>query len=332
VKFAITLMAAALVTVALPAATQELTELEKGIRQVEGGEFDDAVMTLDAAARALALEGRRPRELARAYTYLAIAYFQMGQEQAAKAVFLAALRADKELRLDPGQLPPKVVQFFQDAAREANVSLATAAPSAATTTGTKGKSSKVVPILIGVGAAVAGVGVVVAAGGKDSVTTPTTTLPAATTTLAQLSASVTSPQRSTNLVCTQNVSVLVTLTNRGATSVSVTGVRHESRVVSGGCGAAQPFTFLPAAALVSPNQTVTVLNDTLFNGGSGCCIPGRVCNGNFFCEFTEVLTVVTGIGEVPAGGFNFGVTYDRCVPCASSLGAASNCPGAAPQE
>ena len=344
VKSAIALMVAAALATAIPAVTaQEIADLEKGIRQVEGGEFEDAVITLDAAARRLALEGRQPKELARAYTYLAIAYLQMSQEQTAKAKFLEALHADKDLRLDPKQLPPKVIQFFQDAEREAKAgtattsapvpSPATSAPSGSTTApAAKGKSSKTIPIVIGAGAAVAGVGVLAASGGKDSVSTPTTTLPPATTTLAQLSASVTSPQRNTNIVCTQNVSAVVTLTNRGPSSVMVTGVRHENRSVSGGCSAAQPFTFSPAAVLVGANQTVTVLNNTLFANGSGCCNPNTVCNGTGFCEFTALLTVVTSVGEVPAGGFNYGITFNRCVACSSNLGAASNCAEAAPQD
>jgi hypothetical protein len=347
-KSAIALMvAAALIAAVIPAATaQEVADLEKGIRQVEGGEFEDAVITLDAVARRLALEGRQPKDLARAYTYLAIAYLQMSQEQTAKAKFLEALHADKDLRLDPKQLPPKVIQFFQDAEREAKAAAATASapvpspatpatstPSGSTTTpAAKGKSSKTIPILIGAGAAVAGVGALAAAGGKDSVSTPTTTLPPATTTLAQLSASVTSPQRNTNIVCTQNVSAVVTLTNRGPSSVMVTGVRHENRSVSGGCSAAQPFTFSPAAVLVGANQTVTVLSNTLFANGSGCCNPNTVCNGTGFCEFTAILTVVTSVGEVPAGGFNYGITFNRCVACSSNLGATSNCAEAAPQD
>jgi hypothetical protein len=338
VKFAIALMvAASLVVAAIPAATaQEIADLEKGIRQVEGGEFEEAVITLDAAARRLALAGGQPKELARAYTYLAIAYLQMSQEQAAKAKFLEALQADKDLRLDPKQLPPKVIQFFQDAEREAKerarpepapspASPDTKAPAAAATTATKGKSSKTVPIVIGAGAVAAGVGVLAAAGGKDSVSTPPTTLAPPTTTLGQLSATVTSPQRSTNIVCTQGVSAVVTLTNRGTTSVTVTGVRHESRAVSPNCFAGQSFTFNPAATLVGANQTVTVLNSSLYANGSGCCNANSVCNGTSFCEFTSLLTVVTQLGDVPAGGFNYGITFNRCAACSSNLGAASTC-------
>ena len=335
------MLAASLVMAAIPTAAQDLADLERGIREVEGGRFEEAVITLDAAALSLALEGRHPKELARAYAYLAIAYLQMSHEQAAKAKFLEALRADKDLRLDP-KLPPSVIQFFQDAAREENsgsattplVPPSTTAPtpttSGTTTTGAKGKSSKTVPIVIGAGAVAAGVGVLAAAGGKDSVSTPTTMLPPATTTLAQLSANVTSPQRSTNIVCTQSVLAVVTLINGGPTNVAVTGVRHENRAVSGGCTAAQSFTFGPSATLVGTNQTVTVLNNTLFTNGSGCCNPTGTCNGSVFCEFTSVFTVVTSVGEVPAGGFNYGITFNRCGPCSSSLGATSNCTESAP--
>src|SRR5438128_5775732 len=58
-------------------------QIELGVKQVEGGDFDAAVITLDAVARALAADGRRPRELTRAYTYLAIAYLGLSQEQTA---------------------------------------------------------------------------------------------------------------------------------------------------------------------------------------------------------------------------------------------------------
>ena len=156
VKVAIAVIVAlSLVSAPVPSATQERGDLEKGIRQVEGGEFEDAVITLDAAARMLASEGKRPKELARAYTYLAIAYLELSQEQAAKAKFLEALQTDKDLRLDPKQLPPKVIQFFQDAAREAKAKMTTepepsptpnptttTAPTT-TTTATKGKSKTV---------------------------------------------------------------------------------------------------------------------------------------------------------------------------------------------
>lgn len=343
ITFAV-MVALCLASPAFPSETQEQGDLEKGIGQVEGGEFEDAVITLDTVARTLAAEGKRPKDLARAYTYLAIAYLQLSQEQAAKAKFLEALNTDKDLVLDPKQLPPKIIQFFQDAAREAKATMKTEPtpspdpPTTTTsttpnTTATTTKSkSKTVPIVIGAGAAAAGIAVAASAGGgKGSAPTPVTTLPAGTT-LGQLSASVTSPQRSSNIVCTDGVSALVTLTNRGNSSVTVSGVRRESRTISGGCGAAQPFTFNPAATLVSANQTLTVLNTTLFTSGAGCCNAGTRCNGSDFCEFTVVFTVITGLGEVPAGAFNYGVTFNRCVACSSSLAATGSCSGPVPQD
>src|SRR5438132_1406143 len=85
----------------LTSAQRPEEQIELGVKQVEGGDFDAAVITLDAVARALAADGRRPRELTRAYTYLAIAYLGLSQEQTAKARFLEALKIQPELRLDP---------------------------------------------------------------------------------------------------------------------------------------------------------------------------------------------------------------------------------------
>jgi hypothetical protein len=48
------------------------------------------VVTLDGVVRRLATSGREPKDLTRAYTYLAIAYLGLAQEQSAKARFLDA--------------------------------------------------------------------------------------------------------------------------------------------------------------------------------------------------------------------------------------------------
>jgi hypothetical protein len=154
-------------------------------------------------------------------------------------------------------------------------------------------------------------------------TTPATT-PA--TTLSSLSASVTSPQSGTNIVCTENVFATVTLSNRGSATVNVTGIQVEARTVSGGCGALQPFTVGSGVATVRASQTETVLSNVeVFDGGSGCCIPGAVCDGTPFCEIYVTFFVLTNVGEVPAGGFSYGVTYNRCIPCAAGATAGTNC-------
>lgn len=342
-KTAIALVAALCVAHAPVSSAMQVKdrdELATGIRQVEGGEFDAAVITLDAAARKLAAEGNRPKELARAYAYLAIAYLELGQEPAARAKVLEAVRTDKDLRLDAREFPPKFVRFFEQVRGEnapaatSPVAAATPAPAprpspsappaAPTTTApAKGGSSKTLPILLAVGGVAAiGAGVAVAGGGSD---TPTPTTVPAVTTLSSLSATVTSPQRSTNITCTQNVAITVSLTNRSSAAVAVTSVRRDGRAVSGGCNASS-ITLNPTTSTVGANQTVTVYNGNLYSStGSGCCNAGSACDGRAFCEFNSTFVVVTAVGEVPAGGFNHGITFDRCIVCSTSLAAASDC-------
>lgn len=321
------MVALSMLQTGVPGLAQEPEDLRTGIRQVEGGDFDAALITLDAAARRLAAEGKQPKALARAYVYLAIAYLELGQEEAARTKMMEALRTDKDLRLDEREFPPKVIRFFGQVRGEsalANPSpappspvptpAARPSPSAAPAAPAKGHS-KTVPIVLGVVGAAAAVGAVAAASGRNNPppSPPPTAPPVAS--LSSLSATVTSPQRNSNLSCTDNVGVTVTLTNRAATAVAVTGVRHDNRVVAGGCGAANSFTFSPAVTTVGANQTATVLNTTLFSSGSGCCV-GR-CTGGF-CQFGAALTVVTSVGQVPAGEFGYGVTFQGCATCPSS--------------
>jgi hypothetical protein len=95
------------------------SQLEEGIEQAQVGDFEEAIVTLDAAARRLAAEGGRSRDLARAYVYLSIAYLGLSQEQKAKAQFLEALKADTEMEIDEGEFPPRILEFFEEAREEA---------------------------------------------------------------------------------------------------------------------------------------------------------------------------------------------------------------------
>jgi hypothetical protein len=130
-------------------AAQE-TELQKGIRLVDSGDYADALLSLDAAVRQMeAAKDKDPSRLGQAHLYLGIAYIGLSHHEAARAQFAAALEQVPSLRLTPEQYPPKVIETFE-AARNRQ----TAAP---------GKSKSKV-VLLGVGAAAA-VGVAVAAGG-----------------------------------------------------------------------------------------------------------------------------------------------------------------------
>lgn len=340
---ALSVAAVALTTLALQPPPPGDPELEAAIQQVQQGDFEAAIPGLDGAVRRLAAAGGKPKLLSRAYLYLSIAYLGLSQQQKAKAQFLEAWKADQGMELSPKEFPPKVLQFFEEARTEA---AARTAPSPAppprgvaspqpgpeppapvtdkrgalpspTATSRKGRS-KTVPVLIGVGAvAVIGVAVAGGGGGQPAATVPPITQP--TVTLDMLSASVTSPQRNTNLNCTDDVQATVTLTNRGSTAVAVSGVRRDDRIVFGDCSPAEPETFPSAVRSVGPNETATVLNRNLFSGGSGCCIGGGSCSG--FCQIAARLTVVTGVGEVNAGEFGYGVRFDGCPPCGSSVAA-----------
>lgn len=93
--------------------------LDLGIKQVEEGDFQAAVSTLEGVARQLAADKTKSKELARAYLYTAIAYVGLSQETAAKAKFLEAWRNDAALKLSPNEFPPRVILAFEQAVREA---------------------------------------------------------------------------------------------------------------------------------------------------------------------------------------------------------------------
>jgi hypothetical protein len=162
-------------------------DLQRGIRQVEDGDYDPAIVTLDAAARRLAGDPARARDLSQAYLYLGIAYIGKGHEAAAKAKFREAVAQIKDLTLSPDKFPPKVIDLFEAARAEARAESApgpAAAPTApvAAKRGGGGKT-----ILIVGGLAAVGGGVALAAGGGGGggstggggATPTTTTLPAA---------------------------------------------------------------------------------------------------------------------------------------------------------
>jgi len=141
-------------------------EVLKGISQVEEGDYDAAIFTLDTAARRLAADPEKARDMSQAYLYLGIAYFGKGHEAAAKAKFREALTQFRDISLSAEQYPPAIINLFE-AAREETRSAAPAAPAAAAQEEKKGGGGKKI-LLIGGGALLIGGGVAAAAGGGDS--------------------------------------------------------------------------------------------------------------------------------------------------------------------
>ena len=151
------------------------TDLANGVRQAQEGDFENAVVTLDGVVRRLSGQPSRAKDLARAYTYLSIAYLGLSQEQTAKAKFLEAWKADRDMNLSPREFPPRILEFFEKAREEANLPRprldgdARPAARGRRSPEPKKKGSKTVPILIGA-AVLGGVGVAVAAGGGGGAT------------------------------------------------------------------------------------------------------------------------------------------------------------------
>jgi tetratricopeptide (TPR) repeat protein len=132
-------------------------EVAAGVKQVDDGDYDRAILTLDNAARRLAGDTAKVGDLSQAYLYLGIAYIGKGHEAAAKAKFREALRQIKDLTLSPEKFPPKVIDAFEAAKQEAANAPAAAAPK-------KGGSKKGL-VIGGIVAAGAAVGVAAGAGG-----------------------------------------------------------------------------------------------------------------------------------------------------------------------
>lgn len=143
-------------------------DLAQGIQQVEEGDYNAAILTLDNVARRLAADPARTRELSQAYLYLGVAYVGKGHDAAAKAKFREAVTQLRDLTLSPDKFPPKVIDLFE-AAREEVAKTPTPRPAVAEK---KGGGGKRVLLLGGLGAAAAGAAIVLRKGadpGCDSV-------------------------------------------------------------------------------------------------------------------------------------------------------------------
>jgi len=155
-------------------ATAADPDVLKGIAQVEDGEYDTAILTLDAAARRLSGQPEKVRDVSRAYLYLGIAYFAKGHEAAAKANFRDAIMQFGDISLNPEQYPPKIINLFEAARMEARQEareVAAAAPSVAPEE--KKGGSKMPLVLVAVAAAGGGaVALAGGGGGDDSAAAP----------------------------------------------------------------------------------------------------------------------------------------------------------------
>ena len=178
-------MALILAAAPIPAAEKLDADVQRGIAQVDEGDYDGAILTLDNAARRLAVDKTRSDDLAQAYLYLGIAYIGKGREAAAKAKFREAVAQIRTLSLSADKFPPKVVDLFE--AAKAEETRATASPSptpSSTASGVippeKKKGGGKAILLIG-GIAVAGGAAALAGGGGGSAASASNTPTSPTT-------------------------------------------------------------------------------------------------------------------------------------------------------
>jgi hypothetical protein len=161
--------------------------------------------------------------------------------------------------------------------------------------------------------------------------TATTTLAAAPTpppsptTLGDLSASLTSPQVNASLNCLDDVRVTIALTNSGGTDVAVRGILMRTGITAGNCGGDHDFTYIPRVPTAGAKLTTIVLDRSLYGGGPiGCCNGGRDCGSS--CRIQQGFEVLTNLGNVPAGEFDYKVFFQNCPSCSRAAAASGGGP------
>ena len=144
------------------------SELAAGLRQVREGDFEGAVVTLDAVARRLAADKSRRPDLLEAYVSLGVALIALDQRTPAKDRFRLALALDPKLELPSDRYSPKVLGAFAEARRDLTTEVAARAAKEKAEAKPQAGSSKLPLILLGAGGAAAGVVVLATRGGGTS--------------------------------------------------------------------------------------------------------------------------------------------------------------------
>lgn len=169
-----------------PAGAQVPTDpdVAKGVKQVDEGDYDAAILTLDNAARHLAADPSKSRELSYAYLYLGIAYMGKGHEAAAKAKFREAVSRLKDLSLSPDKFSPKIIDLFETVKEETAKgdgpakapakasSPAAPTPKAPTQTVSEGGGGGKTLLFVGLGVAAAAGAILVLKGGGECLASP----------------------------------------------------------------------------------------------------------------------------------------------------------------
>lgn len=149
-------------------------QLDQGMRQVQEGELQPGIATLEAVVRRLEHTAGAGHDVALAHVWIAIARLGLNQSNMARASMAAAVKADPRLTLGADEFPPQVVLLFDDVRTQAASTAAAPSPAPPAKKG-GGKG-----LLIGGAVAVVGGGAALAAGGGGGGSVTTTTVPVTT--------------------------------------------------------------------------------------------------------------------------------------------------------
>ncbi|HSD27536.1 MAG TPA: hypothetical protein VLL75_09535 [Vicinamibacteria bacterium] len=259
-------------------------EVEAGVRQVQEGDFETAVTTLESASRRLVRDAGSPYLRVRATLHLGFAYVALDQRESAKARFKDALALDPGLRLTTERYSPKVVAVFEEARRERQ---------AETPAAPRRRRSRV-PWVVG-GAAVVGGGAVLATrGGESGGTTIFSGARFATPVLDCPDGDVGTPL---------SVAVLLQARNDSKQAATISGVTATLVIVTSalpgeiGFASSRPAMVQPATVPAGGTATVRVDTTLLCQNGAG--------DAPRFNEWSGRITLTTA-----AGAFNL-ETADR---------------------
>jgi hypothetical protein len=252
-----------------PAGAVPAADVAAGIRQVQEGDFEGAVATLDAAARDLSGRPERKADLVQAYVYLGVALVALEQPDRARRSFDQALVEDPKLRLSPQTFSPKVVAAFEEARRAVR----------------PGKGAGARGWILGGAAAGAAAAAVIAVSGGESEPPPFRNARMATPVIE-------CPEGSADLPITFGVSV--DAHNSGGTALTIDSVTVVATIVASpaipeevGTASNRPATAIPAAVPPGADAGVRV-DSTLLCGNAG--------GPNRFNEWSVRVTLATSAG------------------------------------
>jgi hypothetical protein len=248
-------------------------ELVRGVRQVQEGDFETAVLTLDAVVRRLQGIPARSRDLVEAYVHLGVAEVALDRRDSARGHFKSALALNRRLRLGSDRFSPKVLAVFEEARGEAGAA--------------RGGGSSALPFLLaGVAGAAVAVGVLAAPRGESGGTGRVSFGNA-----RFASATIVCPDNSTDV--NLPFSILIDGVNGTSEPVTLSSVSVAMTIVSSpafpsevGFISNRSARVLPPAMLPARGTTVISVESS-FLCGNGPGDPGR------FNEWTGRVTLAT---------------------------------------